>query len=101
MSFVHSFIATEPYKLSGYAYSFIRRLRELASPLEAYNLQVADVDCKNRLKPLQELTVMRYYNYLYDYLLDVKFTLGSDGFYTVKSKNFPELLASIEFIDTY
>uniref|UniRef100_A0A7E4WE79 FBA_2 domain-containing protein n=1 Tax=Panagrellus redivivus TaxID=6233 RepID=A0A7E4WE79_PANRE len=32
------------YPLSKYSYSFQRRLRELATPKEAYNIQLADVD---------------------------------------------------------
>uniref|UniRef100_A0A7E4W548 FTH domain-containing protein n=1 Tax=Panagrellus redivivus TaxID=6233 RepID=A0A7E4W548_PANRE len=48
------------YKLSDYSYSFIQRLRELASPLEAYNLQVADIDGTLSLKPLQELTEIQF-----------------------------------------
>uniref|UniRef100_A0A7E4VX95 FBA_2 domain-containing protein n=1 Tax=Panagrellus redivivus TaxID=6233 RepID=A0A7E4VX95_PANRE len=44
------------YPLSTYSYSFQRRLRELASPIEAYNLQVADIDETIHLSPRVQLT---------------------------------------------
>uniref|UniRef100_A0A7E4VRU5 LRR containing protein n=1 Tax=Panagrellus redivivus TaxID=6233 RepID=A0A7E4VRU5_PANRE len=55
------------YTLSNYSYSFIRRLRELATPLEAYNLQIADIDTTCHLKPLQTLTND---NSVYGYSID-------------------------------
>uniref|UniRef100_A0A7E4WCR2 DPPIV_N domain-containing protein n=1 Tax=Panagrellus redivivus TaxID=6233 RepID=A0A7E4WCR2_PANRE len=49
------------YPVSKYAYSFQRRLRELATPKEAYNIQLADIDQTIDLNP----TITHSNNYTY------------------------------------
>uniref|UniRef100_A0A7E4W8M0 Recep_L_domain domain-containing protein n=1 Tax=Panagrellus redivivus TaxID=6233 RepID=A0A7E4W8M0_PANRE len=46
------------YPLASYSYSFQRRIRELAAPVEAYHLQLADIDETIALRPLQMAYVL-------------------------------------------
>uniref|UniRef100_A0A7E4W838 Uncharacterized protein n=1 Tax=Panagrellus redivivus TaxID=6233 RepID=A0A7E4W838_PANRE len=52
------------YPLASFAYSFQRRLRELAAPDEVYHLQLADIDNTVHLEPpLQVITIPQHLSF--------------------------------------